>query len=77
MKHPDDTVEAIEFMRKRAQFLIDNGTDTERALKEAISYWERSLERAQAINRFNADLRASGKPTLRVPLFEAVAAKRR
>jgi hypothetical protein len=71
MKHPDDTAEAAEVMRGRAQFLINNGMGADQALDEAITYWQLSLRRAQAIMRYNNDLRSRGKPTLHVSLFEA------
>lgn len=71
MKHPDDSDEAIEYMRKRAQLLIDGGMEREQALNEAIGDWERSLLRAQMRKRFEDTLRSRGEPTLHVSLFEA------
>lgn len=77
MKHPDDSDEAIEFMRARAQLLIDGGMATEQALSEAIDDWGRSLLRSQMLWSFERDLRSRGKPTLHVSLFEAASARRR
>jgi len=71
MKHPDDTDECASFVRSRAVFLINNGMQEDDAPEEAIDHWRDSQRRQQAIVRFNADLRAHGKPTLHVPLFEA------
>jgi hypothetical protein len=71
MKHPDDTDECASFVRARAVFLINNGMQEDDALEEAIDYWRASQKRVQEIVRLNADLRAHGKPTLHVPLFEA------
>lgn len=71
MKHPDDTDECASFLRARAAFLIDNGMCQDAALEEALDYWETSLRRMQMITRYHAELRAQGKPTLHVPLFEA------
>lgn len=73
MKHPDDTAEAVESIRARAQRLIDQGgMDADEALEQALDYWRGSLKRAQMIVRYHVDLRAAGKPTLHVPLLEAV-----
>lgn len=72
MKHPDDTDQAIEFMRRRAQRNISDGMSIDGALGEAVDFWEKSLVRMQLINSWQSDLRAQGKPTLHVSLFEAV-----
>jgi hypothetical protein len=70
VKHPDDTQEAIDIMTRHAQALIGTGVAQEVALERTVNWWRGSLERAQMLVRYNADLRASGKPTLHVSLFE-------
>jgi len=71
MKHPDDTQEALDFMKLRAETLMSRGMGADQATDDAIDYWRLSLRRSQMIVRFNAELRQQGKPTLHVPLFEA------
>ena len=71
MKHPDDSDQALEFMRAHALTLINNGISRDQAMDEAIDHWRRSLRRMQMIRCFEDDLRHRGKPTLHVSLFEA------
>ncbi len=75
MKHPDETEAAYNWMLDRTKELILTGLSIDESSKQAVDMWEKSLLRAQLVNRWQKDLLGRGKPTLHVPLFEAARMK--